>query len=86
MRQPAVHYEIVVVTDMVPHADAITSGSDDIWDLEMEAACTAAVVPIWPDCLDGGKLTTWCFGRSHVAQDFTDNGVRFISNPRGYLN
>jgi len=77
-------YEIVIVTDLAPHADAITFTGDHIWDLESETACTAALVPIWSDCLDGGKLTTWCFGRSHVAQDFMDSGVRFISNPRGY--
>jgi hypothetical protein len=77
-------YEIVIATNMVPHADAITFTGDHIWNLETEAACTAALVPIWSDCLDGGKLTTWCFGYSRVAQDFTDNGVRFISNPRGY--
>jgi hypothetical protein len=77
-------YEIVIVTNMVPHADAITFTGDHIWDLETETTCTAALVPIWSDCLDGGKLTTWCFGRSPVAQDFMDNGVRFISNPRGY--
>jgi hypothetical protein len=77
-------YEIVIVTDLVPHADAITLTGDHIGDLEAEAVCTAALVPIWLDCLDGGKLTTWCFGRSPVAQDFMDNGVRFISNPRGY--
>jgi hypothetical protein len=77
-------YEIVIVTDIVPHADAITLTGDHIGDLEAEAVCTAALVPIWLDCLDGGKLTTWCFGRSPVAQDFMDNGVRFISNPRGY--
>jgi hypothetical protein len=77
-------YEIVIITDMVPHADAITFTGDHVWDLETETACTAALVPIWSDCLDGGKLTTWCFGRSPVAQGFMDNGVRFISNPRGY--
>jgi hypothetical protein len=77
-------YEIVIVTNMVPHADAITFTGDHIWDLETEAACTAALVPIWSDCLDGGKLTTWCFGRSRGSQDFMDNGVRFISNSRGY--
>ena len=77
-------YEIVIVTDLVPHADAITFTGDHVRDLETEAACTAALVPIWSDCLDGGKLTTWCFGRSQGGQDFMDNGVRFISNPRGY--
>jgi len=77
-------YEMVIVTDMVPHADANTFTGGHIWDLETETACTAALVPIWSDCLDGGKLTTWCFGHSRVGQDFTDNGVRFLSNPRGY--
>jgi hypothetical protein len=77
-------YEIVIVTHMAPHADATTYTGDHICNLEAEAACTSALVPIWSDCLDGGELTTWCFGHSHVGQDFTDNGVRFISNPRGY--
>jgi hypothetical protein len=77
-------YEIVIVTDMVPHADAIYYTGDHIWDLETEAACTAALVPIWSECLDGGKLTIWCFGRSRRGQDFMDSGVRFISNPRSY--
>ena len=77
-------YEIVIVTHMAPHADAIMFAGDHIWDLEPEAACTAALVPIWSDCLDGGKLTTWCFGHSSGGQDFTNDGVRFLSNPRGY--
>ncbi len=80
---PSIH-EIVVVTYAAPHADAITFTGDHIWDLEPEVACTAALAPIWSDCLDGGKLTTWCFGRCSLHQDFTDQGVRFISNPRGY--
>ncbi|UEM23128.1 hypothetical protein JL100_010415 [Skermanella mucosa] len=79
---PSIH-EIVVITYAAPHVDAITFTGDHICDLEAEAACTAALVPIWSDCLDGGKLTTWCFGRSSFHQDFTDQGVRFISNPRG---
>ncbi|EWY36186.1 hypothetical protein N825_29465 [Skermanella stibiiresistens SB22] len=76
--------EVMIVTHMAPHADAIAFTDDPLRDLEREAACTAALTPIWSDCLDGGKLTTWCFGHSRLYQDFTDEGVRFISNPRGY--
>lgn len=75
--------EIMIVTHMAPHADATAFTDDPLRDLKREAACTAALAPIWSDCLDGGKLTTWCFGHSRLYQDFTDEGVRFISNPRG---
>jgi hypothetical protein len=77
-------HEIMIVTHMAPHAGTPMFSDDPIRDLKAEAACTAALAPIWSDCLDGGKLTTWCFGHSRLYQDFTDKGVRFISNPRGY--
>ena len=41
------------------------------------------MVPLWSDCLDGGKLTVWCFGHTRHPLDFTDSGVRFVCNPRG---
>ena len=44
---------------------------------------SADLVPIWSDCLDGGKLTVWCFGHAPHPLDFTDSGVRFVCNPRG---
>ena len=30
------------------------------------------------------KIKVWGFGHTHFFKDFTENGVRFVSNPRGY--
>jgi hypothetical protein len=70
-------HEIVVVTHMAPHPDGLASTGDIIESADL-------LVPIWSDCLDGGKLTVWCFGHSPHPLDFTDSGVRFVCNPRGY--
>ena len=73
----AIH-EIVVVTHMAPHPDGLASASTG------DMIGNTALVPIWSDCLDGGKLTVWCFGDAPHPLDFTDGGVRFVCNPRGY--
>ncbi|MDI3248546.1 MULTISPECIES: metallophosphoesterase [unclassified Pseudomonas] len=37
----------------------------------------------WEEFLDM-KVDFWIFGHTHVAVDETINGIRFLSNPRGY--
>lgn len=37
----------------------------------------------WQEFLDM-KIDLWIFGHTHVAVDETINGIRFVSNPRGY--
>lgn len=31
-------------------------------------------------------LVCWCYGHTHVKDDTTINGIRFVSNPKGYPN
>ena len=75
--------EIVVVTHAAPHPDGLVFTGDETADGTYGALESAALVPIWSDCLDGGKLTVWCFGHAPHPLDFTDSGVRFVCNPRG---
>jgi Calcineurin-like phosphoesterase len=75
--------EIVVVTHAVPHPDGLVFTGDEAANGTSGALASAALVPIWSDCLDGGKLTVWCFGHAPHPLDFTDSGVRFVCNPRG---
>jgi predicted phosphodiesterase len=37
----------------------------------------------WPEFLDM-KIDLWIFGHTHFSVDETINGIRFLSNPRGY--
>jgi predicted phosphodiesterase len=76
--------EIIVVTHTVPHRDGITLTGDDAWDITAATFGNSGLISIWTDCLDGGKLTVWCFGHTHFHHDFADSGVRFVCNPRGY--
>jgi len=76
-------HEIVIVSHMPPHPDALVFKDDNVGDVVCGAFGNTALEPIWSDCLDGGKLTVWCFGHAPLPVDFTDNGVRFVCNPRG---
>jgi hypothetical protein len=78
----AIH-EIVVVTHAAPHPDGFGFTGDEAADGGYGALESAALAPLWSDCLDGGKLTVWCFGHAPHPLDFTDSGVRFVCNPRG---
>jgi hypothetical protein len=78
----AIH-EIVVVTHAPPHPGGLISKDHDAAEGTSGDLASAALAPIWSDCLDGGKLTVWCFGHAPHALDFTDSGVRFVCNPRG---
>jgi hypothetical protein len=84
----AIH-EIVIVTHAAPHPDGLVFTGDEAADGTSGALAgaleSAALAPIWSDCLDGGKLTVWCFGHAPHPLDFTDSGVRFVCNPRGRL-
>ena len=62
----------------------VVSADGETADLTDGAVASADLVPIWSDCLDGGKLTVWCFGHAPHSMDFTDSGVRFVCNPRGH--
>jgi hypothetical protein len=77
--------EIVVVTHAAPHPDGRSvSAGNEATALIYETVESAELVSIWSDCLDGGKLTVWCFGHAPHPMDFTDSGIRFVCNPRGH--
>src|SRR4051812_39455473 len=78
----AIH-EIVAVTHAAPHPDGLVFTGDEVAEGGYGALESATLVPIWSECLDGGKLTVWCFGHAPHPLDFTDSGVRFVCNPRG---
>src|SRR3954452_21843419 len=70
-------------THAAPHPDGLVFTGDEAADGAYGALESATLLPIWSDCLDGGKLTVWCFGHAPHPLDFTDSGVRFVCNPRG---
>jgi hypothetical protein len=77
--------EIVVVTHAAPHLyGRSVSAGNEATALIYKTVESAELVSIWSDCLDGGKLTVWCFGHAPHPMDFTDSGIRFVCNPRGH--
>lgn len=77
--------EIVVVTHTLPHWDAFgqyRNPSHEFYPLN-GAYGNAWMKKVW-EADKVGKVKTWCFGHTHDRRDFFDQGVRFISNPRGY--
>jgi hypothetical protein len=75
--------EIVAVTHAAPHPDALRSPADEAAAGTLGTVESAALASIWSECLDGGKMTVWCFGHAPHPHDFSDCGVRFVCNPRG---
>jgi predicted phosphodiesterase len=71
----------VVVTHTVPHLKGLV-GPDHMWAPLNGSYYNSYMGKIWND--DNIKPDVWCFGHTHQQNDFLDNGVRFISNPRGY--
>ena len=75
--------EIVVVTHTVPHRDGLIKDPTHQWynlngaygNMHMSKVRLA-------DTKD--KIKTWCFGHTHWIYDYFVNGLRYISNPRGY--
>ncbi|MBI6947592.1 metallophosphoesterase family protein [Pseudomonas edaphica] len=64
----------VVVTHHAPALDHV--GNDHPGHL------VAAYANHWPELLE--KADLWIYGHTHVAADFSKNGCRVVSNPRGY--
>lgn len=67
--------KILVVTHHAPHARC-----DPDHSYNAGFACRDM-----DDLIDPELINMWAFGHTHVPVDFELNGVRMISNPRGYV-
>jgi predicted phosphodiesterase len=73
--------EIIVVTHTVPHVKGVVppthpyaNGNGSFYNSQMHK--------VW-EADKNHLISTWCFGHTHFAHDFSDHGIRFICNPRG---
>src|SRR6185312_9817551 len=66
--------KVLVVTHHAPHAHC-----DPAHPFNPGFCCSNM-----DDLIDPRFVHTWVFGHTHVPVDFELNGVRMISNPRGY--
>lgn len=73
---------IVVLTHTVPHKSGMVGG-DHPWVPTNGSYFNSDMIMNW---YFPGKIKFWGFGHTHEFYDFTDNGIRFVSNPRGYMN
>lgn len=64
----------VVVTHHAPTLDYVSD--------ELPTHLIAAYANDWPELLS--KADLWVYGHTHVAADFSKEGCRVVSNPRGY--
>lgn len=74
------HKRIVVVTHTVPNMKGMVGPTHPLAPLN---GCffNSFMVPVWMD--NELKPDIWCFGHTHFPQDFVQNDVRFVCNPRG---
>jgi len=73
--------EIVVVTHTIPHRSGAVEQGHDWYPLNGSFVNTK-MERVWQADLKK-KIITWVFGHTHFYIDFTDNGIRFVTNPRG---
>jgi hypothetical protein len=65
----------VVITHFAPHAGSIAPGFID------HPANPGFIVPL-PELM--GRSSLWMHGHTHTAFDYSVEGTRVVSNPRGY--
>ena len=74
---------IVIVTHTVPHQKGLMQNRSHKWYVLNGAYGNSLMETVWRNN-DHGKIKTWVFGHTHTQFDFVDNGIRFVTNPRGY--
>ena len=75
--------EIVVMTHTAPHPRGLIKDRTHSWYPLNGAYGNTEMQRVW-NRDKVGKIKVWCFGHTHMLNDFVDHDIRFISNPRGY--
>lgn len=75
--------EIVVVTHTSPLLRGLRTTHDPFWNM-MNGAYGNTEMKQVLDADVAHKIKVWCFGHTHYNNDFVQDGVRFLSAPRGY--
>ena len=76
--------EIVVVTHTIPHKDALIKDKGNKWYPLNGAYGNRHMIKVRNADRPARKIRTWVFGHTHYLFDFFDDGIRYVSNPRGY--
>lgn len=74
--------DIIVVTHTVPHIKGVVPPGHH-WYATNGSYHNTYMERVW---FGQHKIKTWVFGHTHNFHDFDDCGIRFITNPRGYMN
>lgn len=75
--------EIVVVTHTVPHKKGVISDIAHPW-YPLNGAYGNALMEKVRYADKARKIKVWCFGHTHFMYDFVEDGIRYVTNPRGY--
>lgn len=75
--------EIVIVTHTVPHKKGLISDPTHPW-YPLNGAYGNALMEKVRYADKTGKIKVWCFGHTHFQYDFVEDGIRYVTNPRGY--
>ena len=75
--------EIVVVTHTVPHLKGMIPDITHPWYTLNGAYGNGFMSRVWASD-PNNKIKVWVFGHTHYLYDFVAEGLRFVSNPRGY--
>jgi hypothetical protein len=76
---------IVLVTHTVPAPWIISHDLDLVDTWRFNGMGNSAMTDVFEVDTER-KITTWCFGHYHKPVDQNQNGVRYLSNPRGRGN
>lgn len=74
--------KILVVTHTVPTPKALVPDNHK-WGHLNGSYCNTEMQRVL-DADTKKKIRTWVFGHTHYLYDFMEQGVRFVTNPRGY--
>lgn len=72
---------IVVLTHTIPNKKGMVGG-DHPWVPTNGSYFNSFMIKNW---FFPGKIKFWGFGHTHEFYDFNEHGIRFLSNPRGYM-
>lgn len=73
---------IVVVTHTIPHRKGLVPDSHHYGPLN-GSFMNCLMEQVWIADTEN-KIKTWVFGHTHFKYDFIAEGIRFVTNPRGY--
>ena len=74
--------KVIIVTHTVPHIKGVVPPSHE-FAYTNGSFYNSQMHKVW-ETDKNHLISTWCFGHTHFPADFSDHGIRFVCNPRGY--